>query len=170
MIPAGGVEHRTFEIPQPGNVRVARVMQQAAAGDDEVDDCDLAIAVVNSPALAVVVGAGDVLVEDDAAAQVVLLDDAQQVLLDFRALRQPRAPVRVRHALIGVVVRGDIAADAGVGVFTPGSADLAGLVDNLEVVDAGFDQLHRHQHAGHAGTDDQHPRLARHRHSTSKTS
>ncbi|MCY1369407.1 hypothetical protein D9M69_564450 [compost metagenome] len=53
-------------------------------------------------------------------------------------------------------MRGHVAGRAGVAVVAPGAADLAALLEDQKVVDAGLLQLDGQAQAAEPGTDDQH--------------
>ena len=56
-------------------------------------------------------------------------------------------------------MRLDVAGAARVGVVPPGAADVLGLLQDDEVVDAGLLQLDRHAEPGEPGADDDDPGL-----------
>src|SRR5271166_990589 len=53
-------------------------------------------------------------------------------------------PIRVGPKRVGVIPRGDIAGETGIGVVAPGASDIVGLLENGERVDPGVLQLGCH--------------------------
>lgn len=98
--------------------------------------------------------ADHLLIELDVAAQIVLFDHPQDVLLDLMPGRVALAPVGLELPRIRVHVRLHITGRAGVVVVAPGATHLAGFFQNDIVIDARFLQLHGHAQAAKACTGD----------------
>ena len=114
-----------------------RDVQRARPRDEELGDVLLAVGGEHVPPhLGVVpVRAVDERVEADVPAQAVLLGDALEVVEDLRLQGPHVGPVGLRLEGEGIHVRRDVAGAAGVGVVTPGAADVVGLLEDHEVVD-----------------------------------
>jgi hypothetical protein len=100
-----------------------------------------------------VIGADDSAVEPHQARHVVFRDHALEIRLDLGAEREEVAPLRIRFERIRVAVRRHVAGQSRVAVLAPGAADARGLLEDRDVVEAGFAQLDAAQDAGHAGAD-----------------
>src|SRR5690348_3386041 len=87
-------------------------------------------------------------------AQTEPVGAALQVVPDLRLPREGVRPVRVEGEGVRVQMRGHVAGAARVGVVTPGAADLAGLLEDDEIVAAGPLELDRRAEPREAGSDD----------------
>jgi hypothetical protein len=75
----------------------------------------------------------DCRVEGNVWYDLVLLSNAAEVCLDFRAHGELLAPVRVQLEAVAVEMRGDITAASRICVHEPGTSDISDLLDDLEV-------------------------------------
>src|SRR5439155_2058280 len=86
-------------------------------------------------------------------ADVEVVGDAAQVGLDLRLHGERARPVRVAGKGERVEVRRDVALAAGVRVLAPGAADVAGTLEDDEVVDAHLLEPDGGAEAGESGAD-----------------
>ncbi len=157
VVPARRVEAGAGEVLDAGDGRQRRPAELAGAADQELRGQPLAALQLHPPALAGFVprGRGDFAVEAHMAQQVVAARAMAQVIEDLRLRREHAAPARVGLEGERIQVRGHIAGRSRIGVVAPDAADVPGLFEDGEVVDAGLAQRDRHAQPGEAGADDE---------------
>src|SRR5215471_10231477 len=72
-------------------------------------------------------------------------------------------PIWVWRERVGVVPRGDVAGQPGIGIGAPGPAELIALLVDAKRLDPREAQLGRHADARHAGADNRYTRRAQRR-------
>ena len=136
VIPGGGVQDASGERLDTGDIRRARLAQEAGRGDQELRAQRLTTGNGNPPDLSIVVppGAFNGGVEPHEAAHVVLIGHMLGVALQFGAGRiQPR-PVRVRLKPVGERGRRLIDSKTRIVVDVPRSTQVVLAIDDQDVV------------------------------------
>src|ERR1700729_919867 len=161
MVPPSRVKDRALEALEAGNVRRLWFGERSGAVDEHLGG-QLQVSGADRPALAIFVPAGleELLAELELVAQIVIGGDAFDVVVDLLAGRERVPPVRIRGVGEGVQVRRDVARHAGVGVVAPDAADVAGALDDHEVLDAVVLQRNARGDARQPGADDGDPDVA----------
>ena len=139
VVPAAGVEDLALEVRDPGHLRQLRLGQCAVGAHEDASAEPVAAVGGDLPSLGLLVplrvgGAG---LEVGLVVEVVVPADALGVLEDLGAVGVPLAGdvpglLEQRH----VDVRFDVALDARVAVPVPGTAEVAAVLDDPEVLDA----------------------------------
>ncbi len=155
MVPSGGVKGGSCEVFDARDVRRLGLGENAGGVDHEAGRQLFTVRGGEAPdVLGLVEGRGlDPGVEADPRADAVAVDAMLGVVLELRARRVDARPGRPLLEGELVAERGDVDADARVGVPMPGSPDAAALLDDQVVVDPGLSQLDRDPDAGESGAD-----------------
>ena len=97
VVPASGVHHLALELVYPGDVRIGRIDQTPDAGHDRARGERFAIVRREQPGSRFLIEASfdDFRVESHLLAELVLVDDAEKVLLDFPGRGVAPAPVGI---------------------------------------------------------------------------
>ena len=148
------MHHRTVEIGEPVDGRISRFPQDAGSRDQKIDDKDIALIGPHPPPAVLEPGLGDRGTEPNPSAKIELGGETPEILPDFTPWREEPGPVRLRRKGELVKTRRDITAQAGVGVVSPGAADLIRLLQNGDIGNARLVQHRRHTQTGHACSDD----------------
>ena len=158
MVPLGRVHDLALEVLQALDVGKGRHMQRARGQHPVMGHDGFATRGLDDPAARAFIedGADHFLLEVDVAAQVVLLDRVQDVVLDLAPGRITLGPVGLGRERVGVHVRLHVAGRAGVLVVAPGAAHLLGLFQDHEVLNACFLELDGHAQAAKACACDGH--------------
>ena len=155
MIPAGGVECRRAEILKARDGGVLRLVKLACGADQDFGRkrCVAAVGLdrLDAPDSGGVVPhrAGHFLVEADFLLQRVHVRIAADVGQDLVTFGEKVIPVVVVAERIGIEMVCGVDADAGIGVFKPGAADVGIFLDDGKRK-AGFLKFDAHGHAGKA--------------------
>ena len=162
VVPLGRVEDLALEAPQPADLRHGGVAQRPGRVDEQRRR-PVAARRLDVPQLALVVPrrARQLVVQAQVLAEAVACGDGPQVRPDLRLARVRPRPRRVRLGRERVQVRGHVALAARIRVGLPRAADVAGPLEDHEVLDARVLQADRHPDAGEPGTDDRDPDVAR---------
>src|SRR5581483_602158 len=150
------VEHRPLEAVEARQRRDPGIGQRAGARDED-GGLELAPGGLDPPAAAVLVpgGAVHLVVEPEVGRDAEVAGHPLQVGLDLRLGRERAAPAGVRGEGERVEVGRDVAGGAGIGVVPPRAADLAGPLQDDEVLDTGLLQADGHAEPGEARPDDE---------------
>lgn len=157
MIPARRMERRAGEARAPGDVWKGRSTQAAAARDDDRRPQRRAALGRDLPRVAGRVEAR----RDHAGAEAEVptepeaIGAAPQVVEDLALRRELAGPVGVGRERERVEVRRHVAGGPGVVVVAPGAADVAGLLEDDEVVDPRLLESDRHAEPREARAEDQ---------------
>ncbi len=155
MVPAGGVKSRAREAAKPGEVRDDRFgecpgrehyMPRGPPASRRLQRPEL---LGRAPAQFL-----DRTVEDQAAAQVELVGDAAEVGVQLMLLGVRVAPVRVRCERERVQVALHVHRSPGVVVVAPHPTDVAGTIDQHEIVEPSLLQPHGGRDPAEPGADD----------------
>ena len=87
--------------------------------------------------------------------EAVVFRDTFLIGVDLRLFGPFKIPSRVGRERVRIERAGDIAFRAGIGVFTPGSADFIGFLDDHKILVASLFELHAHADAAKACADNQ---------------
>ena len=93
-------------------------------------------------------------VELDVAAQLVLVGNPVEVVLDLALVREEVCPARVLVKGVRVQVRWNVTSRPGVGVLAPSAANVVGLLQQDEI-DTPLSERDGHADSGEASSDDQ---------------
>ncbi len=156
VVPFGGVEGGTGEGVDAGDVRHRRTRELAHRRNQDVGGEGFAAGGAHLPdtARGIEFRIGDLDAEADLARQIVLLGDRAHVRVDVALLGKAARPVGFGFERPRVQRGGHIAGRPRIGVLTPDTAQIAGLLDDGEIVDTGALQFQRHAEAGESGADD----------------
>ena len=155
-VPPGRVHGGTREGLGAGNGRDAGVLEGAGAGDQEAGVHHQLIGAAEGPAAGLLVEAArqDLGTEAHEPAQLVALDQVEEVALDLGATGVVVTPVGVGRKGQRVEVAGHITGHARVGVVPPGATDVVGPLEDDEVLGALLEEADRGRDAREAGPDD----------------
>jgi hypothetical protein len=156
VVPVGRVEQRPSERVQARDVRRAGTAQLPGGGDEDVGLVLASPGKIQPPAPRGLVegGAEHLGVETDVRQHAEAACDVAQVLVDLRLRGEPPRPVGLRRERQRVQVGGHVAGGAGIGVLPPHSPDVAALLEEHDVLDAGLEQAHDRGEPPEAGADD----------------
>jgi len=149
------MHHGAGEIVEAGELRWLRLREDAGGADHVAGGDGRAFGYVELPevALGVELGADDLGAEADPRAQAIAVDAVVRVGLQLPTLRVHAGPVRALLEGELIAERGDVDADARVGVPVPGPADPVALLEQDPLADPGLVQLDRRADPGEAGSD-----------------
>ena len=138
VVPPRRVEDGAPERVEPLEVGPVGAVELPEAEHHHVEDVPLAVDGDEVPAGLVVVplGAGDLDAEPQVGLEAVGADAVAEVVEDLRLLGELAGPVGAPLEGVRVEVRRHVAAGAGVGVVAPHPADLGGLLEHRERLDA----------------------------------
>ena len=148
------MEARTGERFEALDVGIARVVQHAGGGDDDVDLVAVTARGIEPPAAVRERARGDFVAEPHVADDVVVARNPLEVAVDLGPGRVAVAPLRCEREGVRVEMRRHVARETGIRVLAPRAAQAITLLVHGEVGESGFVELDGAEDAGHAGADD----------------
>ena len=157
VVPAAGVEGMPLEGVDAGDAGQLRPVERPVGHHDEAR-ANPVVAVGGDEPAALVLAPGerfDLSLKACVAIEIELLADPPRMREDFR-----REGVLLLRDVAGFLeqrqidVRLDVALRAGIAVPVPGAAEVAALLDDADILDAGLAQTRARQQAAEAAADD----------------
>ncbi|MQY23057.1 hypothetical protein NRB20_61840 [Nocardia sp. RB20] len=138
VIPFGGVERGAGEGVDARNIGQRRTRQLADRGDQHVRGEGVAVGGAHLPNTLVLIEfrVGDLGAEPDLLGQTVFRRHSAHVRVDVGLVRKAPGPIGFRLERPRVQRRGHIAGGVGVGVLPPHAAQIGGLLQDREIVQA----------------------------------
>ena len=156
MSPAGGMECLAGEAVEACDVGEDRPVQLSTGGDQRARLIVAAVRGVDSPEAPGLIELclADLAIERDARVQLILAGAVANVVVDLRLGGVATGPLRTWFEGVRVKVRGHITGGTGIAVVAPGTANIAGFLQDQEVTDPCLVETDCQADAAETGTHD----------------